>query len=184
MGVSIETFRRVALEDDEGVWEYRCGRLVRKPPMTMEHNEQAYELARQLILQLDAEAFSVRSNAGHVRVGGDRFVVPDVAVIPRHALERLAGKPTQLEEYAEPLPFVAEVWSRSTGEYDVDEKLPAYRERGDLELWRIHPYDKTVIAWRRQPNGSYVESHYGRSGMAPVESLPGVRIDLDRLFRY
>ncbi|MEP6871059.1 MAG: hypothetical protein ABI939_04320 [Anaerolineaceae bacterium] len=33
-----------------------------------------------------------------------------------------------------PLPFVAEVWLPSTGEYDVDEKFPQYQRRGDLEI--------------------------------------------------
>ena len=181
MGVSIETFRKVALEDDEGVWEYHCGRLVRKPPMTMEHNYQAAELARQLNMQLDPDAFRVSQNAGHLETGG-HYMVPDVSVIPAAYQDRLAGSHV-LEEYADPLPFVAEVWSRSTGDYDVEVKLPDYRLRGDLEIWRVHPYEKTVIAWRRQADGSYTESRY-ESGTVAIGSLQGVTIDLAQLFRY
>jgi Uma2 family endonuclease len=183
MGVSVETFRKVALEDGDGTWEYHCGRLVRKPPMTMPHNEQAYELTRQLILQIDPDVHSVRSNAGHISIEGERYLVPDVAVIPVGYLGRFVERPFDLEEYADPLPFVAEVWSRSTGEYDVEAKLPAYRQRGDSEIWRIHPYERTVTAWRRQPDGSYSETVH-TSGRVPVLSLPGVTIDLERLFRY
>jgi hypothetical protein len=65
----------------------------------------------------------------------------------------------------------------------VDAKFPAYRERGDLEIWRIHPYEKTVTAWRRQPDGSYSEPRH-TGGSVPIESLRGVHIDLERLFRY
>ena len=66
-------------------------------------------------------------------------------------------------------------------DYDVERKLPEYRARGDLEIWRIHPYDRTLTAWRRQPDGSYLESVY-RGGIVPVGSVPGVTIDLDALF--
>ncbi|MBA4181238.1 MAG: hypothetical protein C0506_11670, partial [Anaerolinea sp.] len=77
--------------------------------------------------------------------------------------------------------FVAEVWSRSTGEYDVESKFPEYRARGDLEIWRIHPYEHTVTAWRRQPDASYSETFYA-DGTAEIASLPGVRIPLAELF--
>jgi Uma2 family endonuclease len=88
----------------------------------------------------------------------------------------------RLESYMQPLPFVAEVWSPSTGDYDVDTKFPEYKKRGDLEIWRIHPYDRQIIAWRRQADGSYSETAY-TSGEVPVASLPGVTIKLDSLFR-
>jgi Uma2 family endonuclease len=55
----------------------------------------------------------------------------------------------ELEIYDEPLPLVAEVWSPSTGGYDVLAKLPEYRRRGDTEIWLLHPYERTLTAWRR-----------------------------------
>ena len=84
-----------------------------------------------------------------------------------------------LEGYAAAVPFVAEVWSPSTGEYDVGTKLPEYQARGDLDNWRIDP--RTVIAWRRQADGSYSET-LCRRGDVPVESLPEVAIQLESLF--
>ena len=39
----------------------------------------------------------------------------------------------------------------------------------------------TLTAWRRQPDGSYLETLYTR-GTVPVESLPGVTIELESLF--
>lgn len=80
-----------------------------------------------------------------------------------------------------PLPLVVEVSSPSTGDYDVDTKLPEYQRRGDLEIWRVHPYDHALTAWRRQPDGSYLEMGHTGGGVRPV-ALPGVAIDLDALF--
>ena len=86
-----------------------------------------------------------------------------------------------LEVYDQPLPLVVEVWSRSTGDYDVEEKLAVYQQRGDLEIWRIHPYERTLTAWRRQPDGSYDETIH-REGVVSPTALPGVEIDLAALF--
>jgi len=64
----------------------------------------------------------------------------------------------------------------------VEEKFPEYKRRGDLEIWRIHPYEMTLIAWRRLPDGSYSETFYRDRGEVPVESLPGISIPLESLF--
>src|SRR3712207_8267863 len=50
-------------------------------------------------------------------------------------------------------------------------------ERGDLEIWRIHPYERTLTAWRRQPDGSYGEAVHTLGIIHPV-ALPNVAIDL------
>jgi Uma2 family endonuclease len=102
-------------------------------------------------------------------------------VIPVAYLEALRGS-RRLETYDGPMPLVAEVWSPSTANYDVDTKFPEYMQRGDREIWRIHPYEKTLTAWRRQADGSYSESRY-EGGVEAVESLPGVAIRIEDLFR-
>jgi Uma2 family endonuclease len=76
---------------------------------------------------------------------------------------------------------VVEVWSPSTGGYDIDAKIPEYRRRGDLEIWRLHPFEKTLAAWRRQPDGSYTELIL-QGGTVQAVALPNVTIDLDALF--
>jgi Uma2 family endonuclease len=55
-------------------------------------------------------------------------------------------------------------------------KLQGYRERGDEEIWCIQPYERTLAAWRKQPDGSYSQEEY-HGGVVPVASLPGVTID-------
>ena len=76
--------------------------------------------------------------------------------------------------------MVVEVWSPSAGNYDVATKLQGYRERGDAEIWFIHPYERTLTAWRRQPDESYAEETY-RGGVIPVASRPNTIIDFEAL---
>ncbi len=180
MPVSEQTYLQLALEEPNQ-WELLCGRLRRKPNMTAEHNQVAWELALRLGQQLDRNRFTVRLGMGHLRRTSENYYIPDVFVVPTELVRPLRGLRNVLEAYDAPLPLVVEVWSPSTGDYDVDAKLPEYQRRGDLEIWRIHPFDRTLTAWRRQPDGTYVESHYTGGKVQPV-ALPNVTIDLDTLF--
>ncbi|MBA2754700.1 MAG: Uma2 family endonuclease [Chloroflexia bacterium] len=178
--VSPEAYERVALNDPEGNWELFDGSLQEKPGMWRAHNYVAFELSFVLRGALDPTVYEVRSNAGRLRVSAERYYIPDVIVIPRSLTVGLAGRSDALDLYADPLPFVAEVWSPSTGPYDVKAKLRGYQERGDAEIWYIQPFDKTITIWRRQPDGSYLETS---PAIGPIEivSLPGVTVDLAAL---
>ena len=79
------------------------------------------------------------------------------------------------------MPLVVEVWEPPTPEYDAATKLPGYRDRGDREIWHLHPDDRTLTAWRRRPDGGYAEA-VSRGGLVRPAFLPGVVIDLDVLF--
>lgn len=182
MPISEETYERVALEDDEQ-WELVCGRLRKKPGMTTEHNEDALNLIDALRDQLDRRRYRVREGTAKLRISTGTFYVPDVCVIPVEATQRLLReRPHRLEVYEEPLPLVVEVWSPSTGEYDVDTKLPEYKLRGDLEIWRLHPIERTLIAWRRRPDGSYEELRIAGDAIVEPVTLPGVRVDLSTIW--
>ncbi len=179
MPVSEQTYRQLASEDPEGHWELHRGLLRRKPEMTLEHNQIASELFFTLRRQLDRRRYDVRANMGHVRLSAQNFYIPDVLVIPVELQQPLRGRPV-LEAYEAPLPLVVEVWSPSTGDYDVDVRVREYQRRADLEIWRIDPYERTLTAWRRQPDGSYTASSYG-GGTVHLIALPDVAVDLDAL---
>lgn len=181
LAVTEEEYLSIALAEHDGHWELWDGKLVRKPSMTFAHNEIAWKLGVSLYSQLDHAGFSCRTNAGHAHHSERNYYVPDVMVIPMTYALPLRDRQDLLEAYAEPLPLVVEVWSRSTGRYDVREKLGQYRQRGDLEIWFIHPYERTLTAWQRQPDGSYSEAMHRGGTIQPV-ALPGVSIDLDALF--
>jgi Uma2 family endonuclease len=178
--VSEQEFQQLALADPKGHWELHCGKVRQKPPMTAEHNDAMLYLAAQLVQQLDRREFRVRSNAGHVQRTAENYYIPDVFVVPTALVHPLLGT-YQLETYATPLPLVVEVWSPSTGDYDVETKLLEYQRRGDLEIWLLHPFEHTLRAWRRQADGTYVEATYEGGSVQPA-SLPGVTINLDALF--
>jgi Uma2 family endonuclease len=179
MPVSEADFRQLALEEPDAQWELHCGSLRRKPGMTAQHNRTMTRLAGFLFQQLDPNEYDVRCNSGHVRRSADRYYIPDVAVIPV-ALVRPQLDQRTLEVYDDPLPLVVEVWSPSTGDYDIETKLRGYQERGDLEIWRIHPYERTLTARRRSLDGSYAAAVY-RGGRVPAATLPNVVVDLDEL---
>jgi Uma2 family endonuclease len=181
MPVSEATYGRVALEDPGGGWELVCGRLRSKPAMTTEHAGVIYALDRQLMLQLDPNQYVIRANGGRLHISSGTYYVPDLFVLPRVYERRLRERPGTFEVYDEPMPLVAEVWSPSTGDYDVEQKLRDYQLRGDAEIWRIHPYDKTLTAWRRRADGGYDEAVYNSGSVQPV-ALLGVSIEIERLF--
>ncbi|CAA9537890.1 MAG: hypothetical protein AVDCRST_MAG73-1598 [uncultured Thermomicrobiales bacterium] len=181
MPVSERTYELVALEDPEGNWELHRGRLREKPSMSYRHNRGMMYLGIQLGQQLDPREFEVRVNAGRVRRANDTAYIPDVLVIPVSMIGPDKDRPDVLERYDGPLPLVVEVWSPSTGGYDVDEKIPEYCLRGDLEIWRLHPFERTLTIWRRQPDGSY-DRTVVLGGRVSLMALPGATVDLDALW--
>ena len=161
-------------------WELHDGVLVEKPEVTWDHADIASHLGHLLQLQLDRAEYRVFIE-GRARRPPATVFLPDVMVLPTSYGDPFRGQPGKLAIFAGPLPLVVEVWSRSTGEYDVDTKIPVYMQRGDLEIWRIHPYERTVTRWVRHPAGSYEETVH-RGGTISLAALPGVTIDLGTLF--
>lgn len=181
MPVSEQEYIQLALANPDAHLELVCGEVREKPIMTTEHNAVMRELHYQLVTQLDRREFVVSVDTSRVRLPAGTHYIPDLFVLPRVYERRLRAQPGTFEVYDEPLPLVVEVWSPSTGTYDVNTKLREYQGRGDTEIWRIHPYERTLTTWRRQPDGRYAESLYRGGAVRPV-ALPGVTIDIDSLF--
>jgi len=181
MPISEATYLRVIEEDPKRKWELRCGELHEKEPMTWAHESIAWRLGFRLQEQLDFDAFEARVDAGRVRRSEEQYYIPDVMVIPKEMARQLFSDPNTVVVLPSPLPFIAEVWSPSTGRIDLREKLPAYQQRGDAEVWLIHPINRTVHIWRRQAEGNYTDTVL-RGGIVQLVGLPGVSIDLDELF--
>ncbi|MEJ7763669.1 MAG: Uma2 family endonuclease [Thermomicrobiales bacterium] len=173
------SYQRVARLDPDGQWELHEGQLREKSSMSAEHNDLMAHLGLLIGVHLPRDRYRLRINAGRLRAGEAVTYIPDLAIIPTdiEATQRGRG----LEVYDQPLPLVVEIRSPSTGGYDVNTKLPAYRTRGDLEIWRVHPAQRTVTVWRRRSDGTYDET-VARDGALTVASVPGVTIDLATLF--
>jgi len=149
--------------------------------MTSDHNWLGQKLGYMLLSQLDWSTYQVRTDAGRVRRPGGTYFIPDVFVVPTALVRPLLGRSDILEVFDQPLPLIVEVWSPSTGDYDVEEKLAIYRQRGDLEIWFIHPYERTLTGWRRLPDGNYETTMFLEGRVSPI-ALPEVIIDLEALF--
>jgi Uma2 family endonuclease len=175
-----QDFEAFLLSGIEGRWELHDGVLVEKPAMSWDHQNVMINLAVQLSNQISREAFRVQVES-RVRRPEATVLLPDVMVIPDHYGDEFRNQPGRLAIFSRPLPLVAEVWSVSTGEYDVMAKLPIYQQRGDAEIWLIHPYEKTVTSWRRQPDGTYLSSVHHEGTIQPV-ALPDVVIEIAELF--
>ena len=176
--ISEQAYRELALNDQDHLWELWDGVPREKPLMSMKHDDVAFYLGLALANQLDRDVYRVNVNGGKTRLSSRTYFIPDVVVIPAAFKVPFEHDPRAFNAFAEPLPLVVEVWSPSTGGYDVATKLAGYRERGDAEIWFIHPYERTLTVWRRQPDGEYREETH-RGGRVAVASLPGVAIDLD-----
>jgi Uma2 family endonuclease len=163
----------------EGAWELHDGRLVEKPGMSWKHGGIVTELIATFRQQLDRTEYRVFTEL-RVRWPDATIFLPDFMVVPTSYGKDIQDLPV-LAIFSQPLPLVVEVWSPSTGDYDVNAKLPIYQQRGDQEIWRIHPYEKTLTRWVRQRDGSYQETVH-RDGVVSPVALPGVSIDLDALF--
>ncbi|HEY7034918.1 MAG TPA: Uma2 family endonuclease [Thermomicrobiales bacterium] len=180
--ISEVDYVRIALENPGTAWELHGGLLVEKPGMSFAHINVVALLVRRLNQQLDEDEYTVLSDAGRVRRSARNYLIPDISVVPARLLARyVQEQPRQLGVFNEPLPLVVEAWSPSTGTYDVNTKIPVYKRRGDLEIWRLHPFERTLTVWRRRPNGTYDETVY-HGGLVRPSSLPGVVINLDELF--
>ncbi|MDQ2652648.1 MAG: Uma2 family endonuclease [Chloroflexota bacterium] len=176
--ISEQEYQELALAEPR--WELWDGEPREKPGMSSTHEDIAAYLSHLLQSQLDRKHWRLSVNGAKTRLSGSTYFIPDVVVVPAASVIEFRDDPRHLAAHASPLPLVVEVWSRTTGSYDFERKLTSYRERGDAEIWYIHPYKRTLTVWRRQPDGSYAEARYG-GGLIPVASLPGVVIDLDAL---
>jgi Uma2 family endonuclease len=176
--MSEAAYREFLLSGADGAWELHDGRLVEKPGMSWKHGTIVTRLIAMFHQQLDPAEFEVFTEL-RIRRPTATIFLPDLMVVPTSYGEAIRDLPV-LAIFSDPLPLVVEVWSPSTGNYDVDAKLPVYQQRGDHEIWRIQPYEGTLTRWQRQSDGSYQEALH-REGMIWPVALPGVSIDLGAL---
>jgi Uma2 family endonuclease len=179
--VSEETYRRLALADPHGQLELHHGQLREKPAMSVAHGGIVDRLAAMFYGHLDRNDFRLRFSHARLRRSARSYYVPDIAVIPAAVERMLYENPRALDAYPDPLPLVIEIWSPSTGNYDVTDKLVEYQARGDREIWYVHSYERTLTRWVRQPDGAYAESVH-RTGIISPLDMPHVAIELDELF--
>ena len=180
--MSVEDYEQFVLSHPDGAWELHDGILVEKIRMGLEHGVIPALLGHLLLLQIDRGSYHVVTEL-RVRRPTATVFLPDVLVIPKGLGDAFRGRPGTLAIFSDPLPLVVEVWSRSTGGYDLETKIPVYMQRGDLEIWHIHPHERTVTSWVRQADGTYQETVH-RSGTIRLAALPGIEIAIVDIFDF
>jgi Uma2 family endonuclease len=179
--ISEEAYTNLVFANPDRKLELYDGEVREKPGVSYEHIRVSTLLARQLLPQIDITRFDVSINDLRLRRPTDTIFIPDLVVVPIEYGREFRVRPGVLAIFRDPALLVVEVWSASTGDFDLNVKIPIYQQRGDREIWRIHPYEKTLTAWRRQPDGTYEETLYREGAIRPA-ALPGVEINLADLF--
>ena len=114
--MSEQEYEAFVLSGVEGLWELHDGVLVEKPGMSWKH----LDIVTELVLSSE----STRSHQvpvfaeGRVRRPTDTIFLPDVMVLPAAIRPGHQDDPG-LAIFSEPLILVVEVWSQSTGDYDL-----------------------------------------------------------------
>ena len=178
--MTIEEYQALVWANPDQAWELIDGRPREKPGKSCDHLSVVSQVTNCLMSRLDRAEYRVFAE-GRVRRLTATVFIPDILVVPTALGETWRRRPGTLAIFPEPLSLVVEVWSRSTGDYDVMAKLPIYQQRGDREIWLVHPYEQTLTSWRRQDDGSYTQEIF-RSGQVEAIGLPGVSIQLDEVF--
>jgi Uma2 family endonuclease len=156
---------------------------VREPPgPSMLHQQLVGELYKQLSIALEGMSGRVciapvdvrlpKSNEGDGSV--ETVVQPDVFIVCDRSKtdERgVRGAPD----------WLAEVLSPATASYDERVKVPRYARAGVREVWLVDPIDRTLAIYRLE-DGRYGHPDYQElRGQTQLTTIPGVRVDWDRM---
>jgi Uma2 family endonuclease len=156
---------------------------VREPPApSRSHQELVGELYYQVRLALEGKSFHAYVAPFDVRLpkDGEADELIDTVVQPDVLIVRDLAKLDDRGMRGAP-DWIAEVLSPSTANHDQTVKLRAYERAGVLEVWFVHPGDRTLTAYRLE------DGRYGRPtvlelrGRTSISAVPGVGIDWDRL---
>jgi len=180
------TYGDYATWPEDERWELVEGRPFQMSPAPgRRHQRVVVELVKQIAVLLTGESCEVYTAPFDVRLPdgeesdeeASTVVQPDVVVVcdEKKLDERgCRGAPD----------FIVEVASPSTAARDQIQKAALYEKHGVREYWVVHPVDGILTVRLLDSNGRYgsVTFYEGR-GKRPVETLPGLEIDLDAVFQ-
>ena len=135
-----------------------------------------------LLLSFLLRGFTAKRPIGHLlsapaclRVSQDRFLEPDLFVVPHNPSGEFKGFFVD-----PPILLVVEVLSKSTRSHDLNRKVELFRQLEVEEIWFVDDRDEVLIVYRRTDQGYEVE-RVG-SGLFSCRALPGFWIDVPWLW--
>jgi Uma2 family endonuclease len=105
----------------------------------------------------------------------DTVVQPDIVIVcdeKKRGQEGCRGAPDLL----------VEILSPSNTAIEMERKLTLYREAGVREYWVIDPENKNLTVYYFRETGSVY--NYKRTATVPVAVLPGLNIEMDKVFKF
>jgi Uma2 family endonuclease len=82
-----------------------------------------------------------------------------------------------------PPDFVVEILSPKTRRLDLENKKRVYARLGVKELWIIDPEPREVVVYQFAENAAEPVDRWQRSDTAASPLLPGLKIELEEVFR-
>jgi len=79
--------------------------------------------------------------------------------------------------------LIIEILSPSNKKYDLFIKFRAYLKAGVREYWVVDPDEKTVQTYILK-GGKYMADAYSEESAVPVHVLPGLEIDMQKVFQF
>jgi Uma2 family endonuclease len=165
-----------AITDEDLKCEYLDGELIVHSPAPTEHENLTAFLLSLLWEFVTSRGIGRAFGSNAVMQLGVKRLSPDVSVLLTQNRQREQGGRVH-----GPMDLVVEVISRSTRTYDLQTKLPLYREARVPEIW-------LVDAERRQfevhaLHGEDYASRVLGTGHWPSVPLAGLVVDVDWLWR-
>lgn len=162
------------LSEDDRV-ELIEGELVEMAPIGSEHAAAVNDLTRLLIMAVGDRA--VVSPQNPVRLDRRSEPQPDFALLRPRPDGYRSALPTPQDTL-----LIVEV-AHGSLDYDRAVKLALYARHGIPEVWIVNLLGKEVGVHRKPHNDRYAKAERaGSSGIVTIEALPGIRIEVGRIF--
>ena len=154
-GYSFQEFLEIS--NERGKWEILEGTVVMHSPASFGHEEIVSRIITEFSNKLSDIGKVFASNAVY-RLGRKTGLAPDVSFVKKERLHLVK------KSYFQGPPDIAvEVISRSTQNYDLQEKLPIYMKAGVPIIIYVFPDERKVVVWERKKK-EYKESTYTKKG--------------------
>lgn len=173
--VTEEEYERITTEDTK--YELIDGVLIMHSPASIEH-EDLFGFLHFLLTGYVQERRlgKVLGSRATLRLSSSRNLEPDLFFVARANLHRVQRK--RVEGTAD---FVIEVVSRSTRDFDLEEKRSLYREARVREIWFVDR-DRREVLVDTLGDAGYTEARC-QTGRLESAAIPGFRVEVDWLWQ-
>ena len=166
---TVEDFDEIVDEDLR--CEFLDGVLIVHSPASFQHEERISFLTIVLGHFVAARGLGRVSGSNTVMKLGDRRLCPDLSFLKTEHIDRIQGG-----QIVGPMDLAIEMLSKSTRNYDLDEKRAAYQRGGVPEIWLIDSEQRTAHFDSAEAQGYSTQTLTG--GRFASRVLSGLSIDV------